>query len=403
MNKKIYSNFILVLSLLFLSQSSLFSQVMRSGMEKDARLVNPLYELNVRNIELSAGSSAMGINSLTFDIIIYHTNEPDSGPFLFAAGFYTLLFNPAINGGGMLTYEIVPNTSDLTNPDAIPVNPHISGNKLILDRNPNYPVNDAPVISAVYPGTRIVQMKLSTSAFEFGDHPLNLTWGNTPSTGGGTAVYAYLGDSATDISGDGTYSVDSSNIPLPVELSSFSSTVNRSNVILQWSTSSELNNSGFDIERSSADNNNNTWVKAGYVRGIGSSDLINNYTFEDKALNSGKYIYRLKQIDFNGNFEYFNLQNEVIIGVPENFSLKQNYPNPFNPVTKIDFDLPLDSRVSLKVYNTEGKEIQSLVNGALNSGYYSIEFDASSLPSGVYYYRLESGSFTSTRKLVLLK
>ena len=370
-------------------------------MEKDARLVNPLYELNIRNIELSASSSALGINTLTFDIIILHTNLPESGPFLFAAGQYILKFNPAINGGGQLTYAVVPNSSDFPNPNAIPLNPTVSGNKLLLDRNPNLTVETAPVVSPVYPGTRIIKMRLSTSAAEFGNHPLNLEWQQPSGSPTGTFVYAYIGDSATNISGDGTFTVDSSNIPLPVELSGFTSVINRNDVVLNWSTASEINNSGFDIERSAVDNNK--WIKVGYVRGNGSSGLINNYTFEDKGLNSGKYLYRLKQIDFNGNFEYFNLQNDVVVGVPENFSLKQNYPNPFNPVTKIDFDIPLESRVSLKVYNTEGKEIQNLVNGSLNSGYYSIEFDASSLPSGVYYYRLESGNFVSTKKLMLLK
>ena len=401
MNKKIYLYFILAFSLFFISQTSIFSQVNKSGMEKDARLVNPLYELNIRNIELSASSSALGINTLTFDIIILHTNLPESGPFLFAAGQYILKFNPAINGGGQLTYAVVPNSSDFPNPNAIPLNPTVSGNKLLLDRNPNLTVETAPVVSPVYPGTRIIKMRLSTSAAEFGNHPLNLEWQQPSGSPTGTFVYAYIGDSATNISGDGTFTVDSSNIPLPVELSGFTSVINRNDVVLNWSTASEINNSGFDIERSAVDNNK--WIKVGYVRGNGSSGLINNYTFEDKGLNSGKYLYRLKQIDFNGNFEYFNLQNDVVIGVPENFSLKQNYPNPFNPVTKIDFDIPLESRVSLKVYNTEGKEIQSLVNGSLNSGYYSIEFDASSLPSGVYYYRLESGNFVSTKKLMLLK
>lgn len=401
MSKKNFFIFILSFSFL-ISCTHLYSQVQRSGIENESRLVNPLYVLNVSNIELSAGSSALGINTLTFDLIILHTNLPDSGPFLFAAGQYILKFNPAINGGGQLTYEIVPNSSDFPNPNAIPLNPTVSGNKLLLDRNPDLTVETAPVVSPVYPGTRIIKMKLSTSASEFGNHPLNLEWQQPTGSGSGTFVYAYIGDSATNISEDGTFTVDSNNIPLPVELSGFSCIVNRNEASLFWSTASELNNSGFDIERSSAGINGN-WEKAGYVRGNGTSNSVMNYSFQDKGLNSGKYNYRLKQTDFNGNYEYFYLDNEVIIGVPQNFNLKQNYPNPFNPVTKIDFDLPDNGNVSLKIYNTEGKEIKSLINGSLTSGYYSIDFDASSLPSGVYYYRLESRSFVSTKKMVLLK
>lgn len=108
--------------------------------------------------------------------------------------------------------------------------------------------------------------------------------------------------------------------------------------MLNWSTSSETNNYGFDIERSLI---NTEWNKIGFVSGNGTSSSINNYLFEDKNLNSGKYKYRLRQVDYNGNYEYYNLTNEVVIGTPDKFSLKQNYPNPFNPSTKIEFDIPL--------------------------------------------------------------
>jgi hypothetical protein len=402
MNNKFHLNFILILSLLLIFQIPLFSQVEKIGLEKDARLVNPLYELNVRNIVI-INSDRLSENTLTFDLVILHTNLPDSGPFYFAAGQYDLYFNPLISNGGTLTYEIVPNTTDFSNPDAIPLNPSISGNKLKLSRNIALTDSTAPEVSPIYPGTRIIKMKLSTSAPEFANVPLNLAW-LIPGGGGedSTAVYAYIGDSVTNITNDGTFAIDTTNIILPVELNSFSSAVLRNDVILNWSTSSELNNSGFDIERALADNIQN-WEKVGYVKGNATSGLTNFYSFEDKGLNSGKYVYRLKQTDFNGNFEYFNLANEVFIGIPVDFNLKQNYPNPFNPSTKIDFDIPSDANASLKIYNSGGKEIQSLVNGFLNSGYYSIQFDASSLPSGVYYYRLESGNFTSTKKLVLLK
>jgi len=400
--KKLILYFLLAFSCLFISHSGLFSQDLIPGGTKDARFVNPLYELNVRNI-IIVNSDELTENTLTFDLVILHTNLPDSGPFYFAAGQYDLYFNPLISNGGTLTYEIVPNTTDFSNPDAIPLSPSIAGNKLKLSRNVELTDSTAPVVSSIFPGTRIIKMKLSTSAPEFANVPLNLAW-RIPGGGGedSTAVYAYIGDSVTNITNEGTFEIDTTNIILPVELNSFSSAVVRNDVLLNWSTASELNNSGFDIERAFADNIDN-WEKVGYVKGNGSSDLAHNYSFEDKGLNSGKYVYRLKQTDFNGNYEYFNLANEVFIGIPVDFNLKQNYPNPFNPSTKIDFDIPSDANASLKIYNSGGKEIQSLVNGFLNSGYYSIQFDASSLPSGVYYYRLESGNFTSTKKLVLLK
>ena len=127
--------------------------------------------------------------------------------------------------------------------------------------------------------------------------------------------------------------------PLPVELSSFTSSVSERDVTLSWSTVKELNNSRFDIERA-FDNEQMTvdsWSKIGNVNGNGTVSEPRDYTFTDKNLNSGNYKYRLKQVDFNGNFDYFELEGSVIIGIPDKFSLSQNYPNPFNPVTNLEF------------------------------------------------------------------
>ncbi len=121
---------------------------------------------------------------------------------------------------------------------------------------------------------------------------------------------------------------------LPVELSSFSANTNGNNVNLNWSTVSELNNSGFDIERKEVASS--TWNKVGFVNGNGTSNASHSYTYSDNNLSTGKYNFRLKQIDFNGNYEYFNLAGEVQIGVPVKFELSQNYPNPFNPTTKLN-------------------------------------------------------------------
>lgn len=188
---------------------------------------------------------------------------------------------------------------------------------------------------------------------------------------------------------------------LPVELSSFTSMVNDRNVTLNWSTTSESNNSGFDIERSVV--NSGVWTKAGHLSGFGTSETSHNYSFTDRNLATGNYSYRLKQIDFNGNFEYHNLNSEVIIGTPVAFNLSQNYPNPFNPSTTINFDMPKDGYVSLKVYNTSGKEVATLVNETKSAGYYTINFNASSLSSGIYYYRLESNGASKVMKMALIK
>lgn len=189
------------------------------------------------------------------------------------------------------------------------------------------------------------------------------------------------------------------DIPLPVELSAFVSSVNENNVSLKWTTASEINNAGFDIERMTL---NNQWSKVGFVNGNGTVNSSSNYSFSERV-NSGTYNYRLKQTDINGNFEYFNLSNEVIVGIPSGFSLSQNYPNPFNPSTKIDFALPKDGNVKIVLFDLSGKEISTLVNENRVAGYYNVQFNASNLSSGIYFYSIISNGYTATKKMSLIK
>ncbi|MBK8981404.1 MAG: T9SS type A sorting domain-containing protein [Ignavibacteria bacterium] len=188
---------------------------------------------------------------------------------------------------------------------------------------------------------------------------------------------------------------------LPVELISFSSIINSRDITLNWSTASELNNSGFDIERKIS--TSETWQRIGNVAGNGTTNEAKNYSYTDRNLNAGQYNYRLKQVDFNGNFEYFNLSNEITIASPDEYSLNQNYPNPFNPSTKISFQIPTDGVVTLKIFDISGKEVSELVNGNLNAGFHTINFNATSLTSGVYFYKLTAGNFTKVMKMSLIK
>ena len=196
---------------------------------------------------------------------------------------------------------------------------------------------------------------------------------------------------------------------LPVELASFNSVVKNNVVTLLWMTMQEVNNYGFDVERSSASGGvksqtTNEWSKIGFISGNGTSSSLNNYEYTDRNLVSGKYKYRLKQNDFNSNFKIYNLTNEVTIGIPQVFSLSQNYPNPFNPSTTIDYNLPVDGKVSLKVYDLLGREVEVLVNEFVNAGYYSVSFNKdNAFAGGVYFYRLHSQSFTDTKRMILVK
>lgn len=196
-----------------------------------------------------------------------------------------------------------------------------------------------------------------------------------------------------------------SNPPLPVELASFTSITERNSVRLNWSTSYETNNSGFDIERRTIEGKE--WTKAGSITGNGTTTEIKSYSFVDNNLQTGKYNYRLKQIDYNGNFEYYNLSDEVIVGIPGKFDLSQNYPNPFNPATKINYDIPVDSKVMLSIYDITGREITKLVNEIQPAGYYTVQFNGVNISSGVYFYRVISEGngqqFVMTKRMVLVK
>lgn len=200
-------------------------------------------------------------------------------------------------------------------------------------------------------------------------------------------VYPYMG-------------ADEGDVVLPIELASFTSQVSNSNVILNWTTTTEKNNSGFEIQRRGPENE---WTIIGFAEGNGSSGTPKDYTFTDMNLNSGIYNYRLKQIDLNGEFKFYNLTNEVRIAVPENYSLSQNYPNPFNPVTQLKYGIPHQGFVSLKVYDMLGNEVRTLVNENKTAGSYSVTFDAANLSSGIYFYKLTAGDFSDVKKMTLVK
>lgn len=187
---------------------------------------------------------------------------------------------------------------------------------------------------------------------------------------------------------------------LPVELVSFSSALSGNTVILKWTVNSEENNSGFDIERKSTETD---WRKIGYVQGRGTINTATNYTYSDNNLSAGKYYYRLKQIDYNGNYKHYHLSIEVEMGIPVKYSLSQNYPNPFNPNTVVNYQMPVAGFVQLKVYDNLGNEVETLVNEKQNAGSYSVTFNGANLSSGIYFYMLEAGDYNETKKMILVK
>jgi sugar lactone lactonase YvrE len=186
---------------------------------------------------------------------------------------------------------------------------------------------------------------------------------------------------------------------LPVELVSFTATVISGKVELSWSTATEKNNAGFAIEK----NVNNVWNQIGYVKGQGTSTERKNYSFTENAT-TGKYQYRLKQIDYDGKFEYSNVVEATVGLTVDDYKLGQNYPNPFNPNTTITFALKNTEHATVTVHNMLGQTVETLFNGiATGNEVYSLTFDAKNLSSGIYFYTLRSVSMNEVRKMSLMK
>lgn len=192
---------------------------------------------------------------------------------------------------------------------------------------------------------------------------------------------------------------------LPVELTSFTASVENYNAVMKWATATETNNYGFEIERRAMNNQQltaNNWEKIGFVYGNGTSSATHSYSFTDQTVTSGSYAYRLKQIDNDGVYKYSS-EAEATITAPKVFVLNQNYPNPFNPTTVISYQLPVSGYVSLKVYDLLSREVAVLVNETKEAGNYEVKFDASKLTSGIYFMRLKSNGQQTIKKMTLVK
>ena len=192
---------------------------------------------------------------------------------------------------------------------------------------------------------------------------------------------------------------------VPVELTSFTAAVSGREVLLQWVTATEMNNQGFEIERSSSTQD---WTKIGYVPGFGTTTEPKSYSFLDQNVTTGTYTYRLKQVDFDGTISYSDAVEVLVDLTPTNFELFQNYPNPFNPTTTIQFQVPKVSDVSIIVYDMLGQEVRSLFAGQVQAGNYSVEWNGLNnaglkMSSGSYIYRMTADEFVEVKEMILLK
>ena len=186
---------------------------------------------------------------------------------------------------------------------------------------------------------------------------------------------------------------------LPVELTSFTAEALDQKIILKWTTATELNNNGFEIQRRVTESD---FATIGFVKGEGTTTNQKEYSYIDKDLIDAKYYYRLKQIDYNGAYEYSDVI-EVDVRSLDEYALEQNYPNPFNPTTTIGYVLKEKTNVKLILLNAIGEEVSVIVNEEQDNGFHKVDFNARTFASGVYFYRLQAGSFVQTKKMLLLK
>jgi len=187
---------------------------------------------------------------------------------------------------------------------------------------------------------------------------------------------------------------------VPVELISFSVKSNKGLIELKWTTATETNNRGFEILRST---DNENWNIVGFITGNGTTTILHSYQYTDEVKITGNYYYKLKQVDYNGEFDY-SPTIEVRLVQPSDFTLYQNFPNPFNPNTNITFEIPFQIEVKIILYDVTGQEIKTITNQKYEAGFHSVVLNADDLSSGVYLYRMTTLSgYTAVKKLTIIK
>ncbi len=352
-----------------------------------------------------------------FDIYLQATSAPTNPLYLGNADF-VLTFNvgnftnPTISkepqAGVSYGYcTFVPSDPSGSNTDITRTNyydntaPTLNGNEIIINLNGPTPSDQTAF------NTRVAKIDEQASTHRLGRFKITgisntsgtagLQW---KTSGGGVVTQVFSLDPSTfNGSAANVNAVNPSDVPLPVELTSFSAKVQGSTVKLEWKSATEVNSYGYEIQKKTSENN---WTKVGFVQGAGNSNSPKKYSFVDKNLVGGtKFVYRLKVIDIDGSFEY---SDEINVEVkPAKFELLQNYPNPFNPTTNIRFTLPETQNVKLDVYNMLGEKVTTLLDRKMEAGFHSVNFDASQLSNGIYIYRIQAGNFTQVKKMILMK
>lgn len=324
------------------------------------------------------------------------------------------LGNPLNSSGGSLTITGIPSNYALDTNYSITVTLTRSGvSRFGFEATAKRTSNNSVIGSFIAgTGTQVsdgyIKHTFEGTTGSGGSKSWTFTW-RSPSSNVGEIKF-YAAGNATNSSGNefGDFIYTTSSNPIiivPVELASFDYGIIEGNKIqLHWSTLSKTNNYGFEIERSS---DGEHFVKVDFVKGNGTSSAIYNYKYIDKINSQGEYYYRLKQMDFDGSYEY-SLIIKVTIDNPAKYYLSQCYPNPFNPETTIEYALPVFSKVTVIIYDILGQEVKTLMDEEKQAGYYSVKWDGTNnlgmkVSNGMYVCLLRSGNFIDVKKMVFLQ
>jgi hypothetical protein len=358
-------------------------------------------------------ASVTNINntSNTFKFSVYLKNT-SATTFAFLGGQWAFTFNKNILNGGTLTGAIISSGIDSTfRPNSPTVNTTSTPGRLVFTAK--LPANGGPCLP-IGDSLKIFEAEF-TNTVNFAVDTLKLAWRTTSPSPTQVSYYtSSVGNCAQNIGAGAILALTSPAVYgdpiLPVELSSFTASSVRRDININWTTQTEVNSRSFEIERQTIGNNQSAeWKTIGSVSASGTSTSPKEYSFTDKNLNSGKFSYRLKMIDNDGTFKYSDAI-ETEIALPKDYAISQNYPNPFNPTTRIDYQLPFDSKVTLELYGITGEKIATLINSELSAGYYTADVNANALnlASGVYIYRMtaqnpNAQNFVQVKKLMLTK
>jgi hypothetical protein len=369
---------------------------------------NPTYSLVLTN---DAQTSAA---TYEFDIYLLRTGATD---FEYANNSqYFININSVIKNGGTLSFSILSGSCELNGAQQIltsKVSFDATNNRLRIAAHTGSGAGSGTIISNISPGTKLGRFRV-TNTVDFATERAFLDWYDYP-VGFYTKMFAYVGGLNVPITDSTGHTTTIENPVLPVELVSFTSQLEEEKVVLQWTTATEVHNSGFELERKTTASAvqilgkqskpaPTEWKKVGFIEGSGTSASAHQYEYTDPLDTRGSLAYRLKQINQDGSYNYIG-SLEVNVGLaPKDYGLSQNYPNPFNPSTTFRFALRASQRISLKVYNVAGQLVETIYDDSAEANVlYLVPFDGRGLATGIYFYVADSPEFHQVKKMLLLK